>query len=191
MVAEGRARVYCKHEATILKRDLVEIGQVRKCHGYAGEVKLLVFEGHEEDVEDVEFIFIGSSPKTALPYEVLNLRGADWICTLEGVTSKEAAAKLRGMALYLNRSEVSETPVLRAAAESEKFRQFLGFALIDTEKGEIGQVVDLVDNPLQTLAKVMHNGEEVLVPLVQDFIHGIDFVKKIIFVDLPEGLLEL
>ncbi len=172
-------------------KDLVEIGQIRKSHGYAGEVKLLVYEGHEDDVEGVDFLFIGKTAQGALPYEILQLRGADWICRLDGVNSKEEAAQLRGSSIFLERSQVSETPVLQARAASDSYRQLVGFAMIDTERGEIGRIVAVEDYALQTLAKVTHGQAEVLIPLNQDFIKGIDFVQKIAFMELPDGLLDL
>ncbi len=171
--------------------ELVEIGNVRKAHGYAGELKLTVFEGHEDDVEAVDFLFIGRSPATALPYEIIGLRGADWICRLEGIGSKEAAAEIRGMPIFLKRSQVSDTPILQAQAASAEFQRFVGFALIDTERGEIGQIRQIDDYSLQTLAKVHGDGREFLIPMTQDFIRGVDFVKKIVFMELPDGLLEL
>ncbi len=169
----------------------MEIGQVRKCHGYGGEIKLIVHEGHEDDISAVDFLFIGATPSTALPYEVTGLRGADWICSLEGVGTKEAAAELRGRSIFLRRGQVTETPVVQVRDAAQEYRRFLGFALVDTELGEVGQIVGLNDSSLQTLARVSRGEKEVLIPLTNDLIRGVDFVKKIVFMALPEGLLEL
>lgn len=172
----------------------MEVGQVRKTHGYAGEMKLAVEEDYGADLERAAFLFIGSNPASALPYEVKRLRGADWIVTLDGVDSRESAAALRGKALFLRSDDVTDAQPERtpeAIDINEEYRRFIGFAMIDTELGELGAIRTVDAYPQQAMATVQHKDKLHLVPLNQDLIRGVDFTKRIVFVQLPAGLLDL
>jgi len=58
-------------------------------------------------------------------------------------------------------------------------------------KSEIGVVVDVVENSSQNLFVVEKGDQEFLIPAVDAFIKGIDSNEKIIYLELPEGLLDL
>lgn len=170
---------------------LIEVGSIRKTHGYSGEIKLVVIDGYDADVEKAEFFFIGRTPEKALPYELKNLRGADWIAQLEGLTTKEEAVGLRGQNLYLRKEDVTQVINNEMKAAEEVSQKFAGFALIDEQLGEIGVIEEVVTYPQQELAKLIYKGQEVLIPLNQALVTGVDFTKKIVFMNLPDGLLEL
>ena len=122
---------------------------------------------------------------------MVNMRGSDLICRLEGVDSKEAAALLRGQRLYLKANDVSEDVLTKDNKGEGTFHRFIGYALIDTERGEIGAIGAIDETEYQSLAAVEYQGREIIVPLNHDLIRGVDFTKKIVFVGLPEGLLDL
>lgn len=167
---------------------------MRKTHGYGGEVKLAVTEGYERDVERAAFLFIGTSAAATLPYEIKHLRGADWIVALDGVDSKESAARLRGRTLYLKSEEVSDPQpqqFLDEASINDEYKRFVGFAMIDTQRGELGAIASVEAYPQQSMATVEVEGKPQLIPMNPDLITGIDFTKRIVFVKLPEGLLDL
>jgi 16S rRNA processing protein RimM len=170
---------------------LVEVGSIRKTHGYAGEVKLVVHEGFGPDIQAAEFLFIGSSPEKALPYELKSMRGADWIAEFEELKSKEEAARLRGSTIYLRADEVSHEIIEEMEANPDESQKFVGFAIIDEEIGEIAMIEEVITYPQQEIAKLTYKGQGVLIPLNQALITGVDFTKKIVFMDLPEGILEL
>ncbi|WP_317169609.1 ribosome maturation factor RimM [Mucilaginibacter humi] len=66
-----------------------------------------------------------------------------------------------------------------------------GFTVVDEDEGELGQITDIHEYPQQLVAAVTYKGCEVLFPLNEDIIVGIDVVKEILTVDLPEGLLDI
>jgi 16S rRNA processing protein RimM len=69
--------------------------------------------------------------------------------------------------------------------------KIIGYLTIDQNECELGQVIDLMISKEQTLLKVDHNGDEVLIPFVEEFIIKIDKRKKILYLDLPDGLIDL
>ena len=170
---------------------LIEIGSVRKTHGYAGEIKLALIKGYGPDVKAAKFLFIGRIPAKALPYELESLRGADWIAKIAELTSKEQAAGLRGQNIYLREDEVTYVIEDEMEEETKASQQFVGFTIIDEHLGEVGMIEEVVVYPQQEIAKLTYKGQEALIPLNQALISGVDFIKKIVFMDLPEGLLDL
>ena len=172
--------------------DLVAIGEVRKTHGYNGEVKLIVHEGYEDDIELAKFIFIGKTPETTLPYELRTIRGNDFICRLDGVSSKEQAAELRGKVVYLKRTQVTSViPDPVTSTTDDEYGRLVGFALHDQTSGASGVIASIEAYPQQTMAVVTIEGREVLVPLIDAFIVSEDQSTQTLHVELPNGLLEL
>ena len=172
------------------------IGIVRKTHGYEGELKLALEREFRESLARVDFLFIGEDSDTAIPYRLVSKRGADDIVRLDGVDTKEAAEELRGCSVFareahLGEASVSPASLIRDHDAARAFQRFIGFALIDDAVGEIGAIVSIEAYPGQTLATVDYEGDRRLVPLTVELIRGVDFTKKIVFMNLPEGLLEL
>ena len=73
----------------------------------------------------------------------------------------------------------------------------VGFAIANADGERIGEVVDIEENPMQSLLVVQREAAEpaeageVLIPLVDEFIVSLDEEQKEIRVSLPEGLLDL
>ena len=58
--------------------------------------------------------------------------------------------------------------------------------------GEIGEIVDINDTTQNVLFIVRtHNGQEIFLPVVDEFIDSFDTEKKILETNLPEGLVDL
>jgi len=68
---------------------------------------------------------------------------------------------------------------------------FLGYELIDAKIGSIGKVLDVQELPQQLMLTVSFQGEEKYIPLVDDFIDYISQENKEIWLNLPDGLLDL
>ena len=173
---------------------LVEIGHVRKTHGYRGEVKLAVDENVGRDLRTAKFLFLNSQSGEPLPYTIEHVRGSDYIVALGGVVTREDAAPLRGRLAYLRPDDVTQNVQPSNADHPDppsEYDRFLGYSITEVDRGELGMIEEIVRYPQQQLAKIEYDQREVLVPLNQEFISGVDFTKKIVFVRLPEGLLDL
>lgn len=68
-----------------------------------------------------------------------------------------------------------------------------GFSVVDQALGEVGTVVRLEENPAHALLVVQRSesGQEVLIPLVEEFLEAVDEQGRAIRVCLPDGLLDL
>ena len=66
----------------------------------------------------------------------------------------------------------------------------LGFNIIEGEN-DLGTIIEVIEQPHQILCAIIYNGKEALIPIHEGSLIKIDKRNKKVFVDLPEGLLEI
>ena len=71
------------------------------------------------------------------------------------------------------------------------FHEIIDFQVIDTEYGNVGTITGVNDTTSQALFEIDHDGNQVLIPINDDYIEKVDREKKTITVTTPEGLIEL
>jgi 16S rRNA processing protein RimM len=106
------------------------------------------------------------------------------------VNTKEAAATIQHQPFFLRDSDIT----LVEADETEielQYQHCQGFMIVDESLGELGVVKAIEEFPQQEMAIIMYHENEVLIPLNEFIIVNIDENKKVIQVNLPEGLLEI
>jgi 16S rRNA processing protein RimM len=103
---------------------------------------------------------------------------------LEGISSKEKANHLIKKEVWL-----SEKDFKKFAANASPI-SLLGFMVINDDV-ELGEVCEVIEQPHQILCKIMLEGKEALIPVHEESLEKIDKKNRIIFVSLPEGLLEI
>ncbi len=169
------------------------VGRILRTFGVKGELKVemnIDFDStptdNEEGFTPVEAFFV-ARPEGMLPIFVEYIRAwssATPILKLEEVNSKEEGKAWQGADLYLPEDEVELTADL-------SFTRLIGFTIQDLRLGTLGVIEAIYDLPQQEVARIDYEGNEVLVPLHDDFLLEIDETGKIVSVDLPEGLLDV
>ncbi len=71
------------------------------------------------------------------------------------------------------------------------FHEVIGFKVEDINHGTVGTIVSINDSTAQALFEIDRDGIEILIPMNDEFIHKIDRANKTVFVETPEGLIEL
>jgi 16S rRNA processing protein RimM len=107
------------------------------------------------------------------------------LVTLDGVTDRNAADKLRGTSFLIEPSE-------RRTLESEEFwpEQLIGLQVVDPAGTEVGTVADVVGGGVQHRLLVTAAGGQFEVPFVAAIVTEVDIPSGRIVIDAPEGLLE-
>jgi 16S rRNA processing protein RimM len=67
----------------------------------------------------------------------------------------------------------------------------LGCTEHDKELGILGVIEEIIEMPMQVLAKIVITGKEVLLPINDQSLVKVDKKQQIVHVDLPEGLLDI
>lgn len=161
------------------------IGQIIKAHGIKGEVVIETDEEHPEEFSELESVFIEINQKL-VPFfiEEIQVNGKRAIVLFEDIHSVEETKILLRKQVYVNAGQLPE--------EGQFYHEaLLGFTVRDKAKGEIGPVKEYVERPGQDLLVADYQGREVLIPVDPSIILRLDRKKKIISVNLPEGLLDL
>jgi 16S rRNA processing protein RimM len=63
--------------------------------------------------------------------------------------------------------------------------------MIFNNKRELGEVVEVIEQPHQLLCVVMIDHKEVFIPIHEEFLKKLDKENKKLYVSLPDGLLDI
>ncbi len=173
-----------------MKDTLIAIGATLQPHGLKGELKVYVEDAYEEDFLQSETVFIGIAGKK-IPYFVESIRGGNaLIVKFEDVNSIEAAQKIAKKTLEMRQQDMIPDDEREQPLEAD-YKHLDGYILWDSTLGEIGVIREIIDMPHQEMAVVSFNSAERLIPLNEQLIVSIDEHKKILKMNLPEGILEI
>ena len=103
----------------------------------------------------------------------------------QGVDDADVAQQLVGMHCLIKRDLLDEGVFESAPALWQEW------PVIDRHAGQIGVVCGIIENPGQDLLEVERDGGTVLVPLVDEIVESVDVDAGCIYVNLPNGLLDL
>lgn len=163
-----------------MKQRFLEAGEIVSTHGVRGEVKILSWGDTPEFLCAFDTVYLDGKPLRLLgarPHKNMVLAG------LEGVDSVEAAMRLKGKVLSVDRTGV-ELP------EGRHFlADLMGLTVLDAETGaELGTVQDILTPPSHEVYVVRGGGKEYLIPAVDAFVKEIDVEAGRIRVTLIEGM---
>jgi len=169
--------------------DGIRLGKILKPNGYLGFVKVaFLISGLEDILFDNDFIFIEWIGKP-VPYQIETILWDDDKTArikFKDINDSDNAARLNGRPVIL-----SEKTVPKDLMDSLEPSELIGFKVIDDQKRNLGVVTALDESGKQSILEVSSDEKEILIPFHEDLVTKIDFKKKTIHVDLPEGLLDL
>src|SRR4051794_16508279 len=151
-------------------KDYFSIGKIVASHGLGGEVVLEHALGKKTDLKGLQTLFIEEKKNSFLPYfvESTSIKNAEEIyIKLEGFNTKESARRLSQKEVWLQKTDFD-----KYAAQSSPI-SLLGYMMINEGK-EIGEVFEVIEQPLQVLCKIMYQGNEALIPIHQESLQKID-----------------
>ena len=166
---------------------MIRIGKIVATHGLQGSLVLTHVVGSSDWLKKDDVIFLELNKGSFIPFFVQTAKAAndeEYIIPVEDVTVVEAAKKLIGKQAYVKEDILSAT-----AADTPLL--WIGFNLVDKEKGSLGPIEDVMQAGPQWLAKLTYEGKEVLIPLIEQMILDVNIRNKYIRMDLPDGLLDL
>lgn len=166
---------------SINRNDFIEIGTITRVHGTRGELKTALLGTYT--FKEWAFLEIKGKP---VPFLITSVIGSadEPILKLEGIDSPDQASRFLGMAvLKLGKGSKAKGKKLDDS--------IVGYAIMDEERGLIGTVEDVMELPQQLLLQTQYNGTELLIPAVDEIILSIDDKKKVIQVNLPDGILDI
>ncbi|MFD2563110.1 ribosome maturation factor RimM [Aquimarina rubra] len=170
------------------KEDCFYLGKIVSKFSFKGEVLIKLDTDEPESYVKMESVFINYN-KNLVPFfiERSSLHKSDLLrVKFEDVDSEEDADDLMKAEIYL---PLDLLPKL----EGDKFyfHEVIGFKIVDRTFGEVGIIKHINDSTAQALFEIDRDGIEILIPMNDEFIDKVDREAKTVFVDTPEGLIDL
>ena len=170
----------------IKKEEVFKIGIINKPHGVKGEVSFTFTDDIFDRVEDCDYLVL-LLDGILVPFFIEEHRfRSDNVALVkfEGIDSTEKARTLTNVEVYY------PVKFMDDQEEISSWNYFIGFRVEDIHHGCLGTVVDVDDATMNVLFVIENGDEEVLLPAHEEFILDIDRKKKILKVDIPDGLLD-
>ena len=169
-------------------QDSIYIGQIAKLHGYKGGVSLYMDVSNPSSYTYLKSIFIElDGILTPFFIKSFKLKNKGFVALhLEGVDSEASAKSLIDKKVFIPSSELQEVDETRFLGH-----ELIGYKVFDQEKGDVGILVEVVEQKGNPLFVLDHNGSEILLPVFEGLLISIDAPEKQILINAPEGLIDL
>jgi 16S rRNA processing protein RimM len=118
--------------------------------------------------------------------ESFKLSGNKATVKFQDIDGIDLAAQYKGSAIYL--------PLDRLPGLGDNqfyYHEIIGYKVIDREAGEIGKVKHIYEANGNDLFGIDYGKKEILVPIHDEFIQKLDKKKSTVFLNLPDGLLDV
>ncbi len=164
-----------------------KIGKFAASYGLLGELVLQHSLGKKTTLKGLETIYVEQSKDNFLPYfiEKTSIKSdTETYIKLEGIDSKEIARKLTPKEAWLEEADFN-----KYAAKAAPIA-LLGFSMMDDDS-DLGEIIEVIEQPHQVLCTILYKGKEALIPVHEANLIKIDKKNKKVYVNLPDGLLEI
>ena len=169
------------------KEDCFYLGRIAKTHGLKGEVTVKLEVDDPSAYLGMKHFFLEIN-KVLTPFfvEHVAMHGDKFFLSVQDVKTIEAAQELVGKPVYL---PLEMLPKL--SGKKFYFHEIKGFMVVDTVKGALGLVNDVLEYPTQAILQVMKDQKEILIPILDQVIQDVDRQKKILTITAPDGLIDM
>ena len=167
----------------IKQEEVYRIGRIGKTHGIKGELSFL-FDDDVFDRVDCDYLVLDVDG-ILVPFFIEEYRfksDSNAIVKFCDVDSQPRAAELTGSDVYFPRALADED-------DEPSLSMLVGFNIVEANSGKTIGRIDAIDDSTANLLFELEDGR--LIPANDDLIHNIDTKKRTIWMDIPDGLLEL
>jgi len=172
----------------INQEDCFRLGHIARLHGFKGEVTIFIDTDNPSEYNELESVFV-EYDKKLVPFflERIQIRDRGFaVVKFEDIDTEKKAKDLIGCSLFLPLDTLPELD-----EEEYYYFEIEGYSVIDAVHGPIGKIVKVIDLSGNPLIEIDFNGKEILLPKQDQFIERVDKESKILYVNAPEGLIEM
>ncbi len=169
--------------------DTFYLGVISKKYGYKGELVGVFDVDDPEKYIKLESVFLLIEEKL-VPFFVENITfkpsSNQAIIRFKDIDNELKAERLVDCEMYL---PLDMLPPL--SGNQFYFHEVEGFNMYDTRHGYIGKIERIIDYPGNPLFRVIFEGNEILIPVRDEYLKETDRKSKKITVTTPDGLLDI
>lgn len=170
--------------------DCYQLGYVTKPHGLRGEVHIFLDVDLPEAYNNLESVFVAykNASQTLVPFfiDTFKLSGNKAIVKFEDIDTIDQAEALKGAQLCL---PLETLPKLQEG--QFYYHEVIGYTVHDQKEGKLGVIKEIYALAGQDVIAMEYRGKEVLIPVNDAIVRSADHEKRIVHVQLPEGLLDI
>ncbi|MBQ8614854.1 MAG: 16S rRNA processing protein RimM [Ruminiclostridium sp.] len=170
-----------------MRKQYLEMGKITKTQGLKGEVRMQYYCDSPDELEEFNVLYMGKE-KTEVELEKSRYLKSDVaVIKIKGIDTPEAAQKLIGKMLYINRDDV-ELP------EDVWFIQdIIGLEVIDADDGTVyGKVDEIYQNGSADVYSIKTpDGKNLMFPAIPEVLISTDIDEGKITIRPLEGLFDI
>jgi len=165
----------------------VSIGVVIGAHNIKGELKVKPLIDHWEQYDVLEsiWLFAPDAANGQFMIEKVRYLKHHLIIKLKGIDSRSEAEFMKRFELKIPRA-ICLPEIINDASQND----IIGFIVKTDDDVVIGELIDIWEMPANAVYVVDAAGKEVLLPAVKEIVKSINLEKKIIRIQLIDGLLD-
>lgn len=164
-----------------------KLGKINKAHGLKGDLKATFEAEFPLNFSKLESVFVNLNNKL-IPFFIkrISVQGKKAILSLEDIHDLDDAKSLFDKDLYL--------PLLLLPDDDGSvfaYTDLIGYTVADKTLGQLGVITDVYTLPGQDVLAMDYKNKEILIPANEELITKLEKKKKIVHIEIPEGLLEI
>ncbi len=165
----------------------VLIGKIVNAVGLKGELRVYNYSDSVDIYINTKTIYVDDRP---LKIQNLRTQKNMLVLKLEGIDDRDAAEKAKGSELFVTEKDLPKLP-----KGQHYVRDLIGMDIVqddDDREEHLGVIADVIQNTAQDILDIKTDaGKQLLIPNVPEFVLEINEKKRVITVNLIEGMLEL
>ncbi|MGR3741673.1 ribosome maturation factor RimM [Companilactobacillus sp. DQM5] len=167
------------------KEKLFNVGKIVGTHGIKGELKIASITDFPEKRYQKENVLYIENKEVPVTIESVRIHKGNYLLKFMEINNLTEAEKFKGKTL----KSIHENDELK---ENEfYYSDIIGLGVVDNKLGEIGEISEILSPGANDVWVVKSKKyKEVLIPYIPSVILNVDLTKKIVTVDIPEGLID-
>ena len=164
------------------------LGKITKKYSFKGELIIFLDTDEPSLYYSLKKVFL-EIENSFIPFfisEISNYKTNSIRVKFEDINNEKKADELINKKVYL---PMSSLPKLKG--KKFYYHEIIGYLVQDTKYGKIGSIDYVNNQSSHHLFVLKKDNKEILIPINEDFIIEVNRNKKIIKMDLPEGLINL
>ncbi len=165
--------------------NLIEVGKIINTHGLRGEVKAAAWTDTPDVFEDLERVY--ANKEIPLTIRRVKYQKNNLILQFAELSTIEEAEALKNTILYADRADLGELP------EGVYYiADLIGMTVQDEDGEKIGTIKEVLQTGANDVYVVRREEKkDLLIPVIEDAVKGVDLEKRTVTVTLLDGLEDL
>jgi 16S rRNA processing protein RimM len=168
--------------------ELFQAGYITKIYGFKGELIAQLDDNIiiDEYLEKEPIFFIKENKPVPFKFSIINFRTDGKLrIKIQGIDSDAEAQQFLKTKIFFKKNKC------KFNQQISDLDAIINYNVIDKKYGNIGKVEKYSIFPAQNIIHVSFNKKEILIPYIDELIEKIDDIEKIIYVNTPDGLIDM